>query len=630
MKKLFSGIGILLAIFSAYFFLLVADKMVYITQDTIYDFILEDSSISVKELEAIAKATNTMIQLRSYEDLSFGKQKINIILLHPDVAIKEGRQDSVFPRERITYQTAGYNKKTQVQFFTIQERHREKIEQVKKMLQEKDCTYNIEEDEPIHFSFSMLFSQLNAKFFILLLILSFLCIVTYYIYRLKEIGILKLNGWENAKISRRIMWGMFQNTSIASAVLMAIVSIYIGIMDIKRLPMYLYMCALLLCFVLVVYVFAACIATCFIKNVNQVSAIKNGKNTKFIFYCLVFVKVLTTSLLLLSFHQLSTNVQMAQNAIKSAKTLKSYQLYTLDTFISPTKENTKKLETFLETLSDDEVYNYGSAEALYSYEKVRKKRPVEEYSMEDMEYNIIMLSENILPILKVKDTNGNLVKTVGLKPEEEKILIPKHLEQYTKELLAYWDCSKDTLVCYIQDGQIYQDLHSPGKYSYDSILFVHGVKKQLYLNAEEVLYKKSVVSKLKAELEELKIGEGGSIEIASKNNEIDNIIATYEIDAWESGIFLIINAISYALSAVSIITIYFEFRKKRFGVYTLLGKIPWKDILLLATVNILIVSVLAAIIDIRYMVFVLFELAIYFVSVHSYIRRKAILSMKGA
>lgn len=53
MKKLFSGIGILLAIFSAYFFLLVADKMVYITQDTIYDFILEDSSISVKELAAI-------------------------------------------------------------------------------------------------------------------------------------------------------------------------------------------------------------------------------------------------------------------------------------------------------------------------------------------------------------------------------------------------------------------------------------------------------------------------------------------------------------------------------------------------------------------------------------------------
>ncbi len=61
MKKIFAGIGILVALFSIFFFLLVADKMVYHNNETIYDFLLS-KNISGQELKKFAENADVTIR----------------------------------------------------------------------------------------------------------------------------------------------------------------------------------------------------------------------------------------------------------------------------------------------------------------------------------------------------------------------------------------------------------------------------------------------------------------------------------------------------------------------------------------------------------------------------------------
>lgn len=72
MKKIFNGIGLLVAVFSIFFFLLVADKIVYHNDETVYDLELSHN-ISSDLLSEVAKETYVMIRLVDSKNISFGK-----------------------------------------------------------------------------------------------------------------------------------------------------------------------------------------------------------------------------------------------------------------------------------------------------------------------------------------------------------------------------------------------------------------------------------------------------------------------------------------------------------------------------------------------------------------------------
>ncbi|NLW53270.1 MAG: hypothetical protein GXY87_07960 [Tissierellia bacterium] len=200
MKKIFCGIGMLVAIFSIFFFLLVADKMVYYNNETIYDFDLS-KSISGQELKKYAEATDLMIRLVNFKNTSFGKNELEVTFINPESNISFGKQSSVFPKDNIIYQDLDENIEKKIKYFSIQSNEYEKIEKIKFMLEKSGYKVDLLKNETVNFNLGMLFSSLNLGFFALLSLLLILSIATYYVYRLKEIGVLKLNGWGNGKIS---------------------------------------------------------------------------------------------------------------------------------------------------------------------------------------------------------------------------------------------------------------------------------------------------------------------------------------------------------------------------------------------------------------------------------------------
>lgn len=622
MKKLFYGIGILLAIFSVYYFLLVADKIVYVNGETIYDFEVSDF-IDYNQLEKIAKETNTMVQLRTYESISFGNKKLTVQLINPTSNIKEGKQKSIFPQQQIIYHIKNTRGNEKIKYFIIQEDELEKIEKVKQMLEDNGYEFQVMEDEPISiFSCTKLFSPLNFEFFILIWILAVLCITTFYIYRLKEIGILKLNGWNEWKISRKILSSMVICTIISSGIFMILAAIYILIMDSRCIGMYLYMCTLLILFIIAVYFMAAVIAVRFIKNVNQVNAIKNGKNTKFIFYCLIAAKIITTCLFLMGMSSLKEEILLVKDSIKSGKELKSYDFSTIHTAIQLTEEIESELEQLIQTFSDEEVFNYADSEQTYDITSLKGRK------INDREYHIAMISDNLISKLHIVDTDGTVLENETLQAGMDKLLVPEHYKSQIEQIMLEEGIESTHQIHYIKDGQIYQSMLSPGTYEYDVIFRVCNVQKTICWGPGEVLLTRGAVKKMQVQLEKMKI-DTGSISVVSQSNEIETMIGNEKIMLWQKSLFFAIDVISYMLCTFSIIIIYFEFKKKQFGVYTLQGKIPVKEIFILGIINMGIVFVLALFIDIKFCTLILFELTLYLINVRAYIRKKAVLAIKG-
>lgn len=609
MKKLFYGIGLLTAIFSIYFMLLLSDKMVYVKEDTVYDFLLENS-VTLEELEDIAKDTDNMIYIRSYGQGGFGTREVHMTILNPSKNIQDGRQRDLFPNRKIIYQTKGYDKVRKTQFFTIQSKKEKNVKKVETLLQKKGIEYQIEQSRANDFTLAMVFSTLNIRFFLLMFCLLTLCIVTYYAHRLKEIGILKLNGWKDWNISVAIMRVMLNRTLAASGIVMCAMCIYILIMDSAKIKGYFRLCSVLLLLLLIVYVVASLTAVLFIRNVNQIDAIKKKQYNGVIVGVLVAVKIVTTALLLLGMTNLTVTIETAEEKIMAGEKLMKQDFFTLDTTVVPCKKEKQELDAFLCSLPNTDIYNYGSPEG------------------KELEENVITLSDNLLTILQIKDENGKYLQPMGLKKNEECILIPQHLRQYTKEIRKNLACRKEAGVYYVEDGQTYEDLLWPGKKNFDSIVLVHGLNKKLYLNGEEVLYKKNVAKKMKEQLKKMKIDDG-SIRIASRESEIQELISSAKIDAWEAVYFLVIDGLFYVLSVMTVVTIYFEFHKKQLGVYAVLGKTPWTVLGVLAAINAISVLVIAGVINPDYIWFLAVEMLAYWCYAKQYLNKRAVNVIKG-
>lgn len=643
MKKLFCVIGILIALFSIFFLLLIADKQECVGTEYSYDYRIDDGFITTNELNEVALLYDIQIQIRKYGYTNFGHNEIDIIILNPDKNIKEGVQPSIFPKNKINYILDGFDKNAHIQYFMVQENDRSKLNVINDLLDSKNIDYDIIDSEPVVFTLAMLFSSLNAKFFILLLALIILCIVSYYAYRLKEIGILKLNGWSDFKISVKIMKEMSIRTVFSSLIIMILFSIFIAVKDKSILGTYVYMCSLLLLTALFVFLLSCIIAAAVIGKINNVAAVKNGKNNKPFFWFLIIAKLAVTLMVFISINTFSANIQNSINLIESANKLKAYNFYYIHTSTSPNEEKIELINDYLSTLPDNYVYNYENYGRDYSLREIKKGgmelNSYKEDEVSGFTYTAISISDNLISELNIEDLSGQGVD----KKDKMTVFIPEHLKDETKQILLFWGISDDPNIAsdgdyisfndvnveYIKDGQTVKNLLDPDSYMYDPIIFSYPVEKTLYKSGSiNVLYNEQVVKGIEEELAKLEIDQS-SVHVARHKDQMDIPVSNEMLAACENIFLLVINLLSYILAAISVVTIYFELNKKAFGVYALMGIIPFNLIAPLIVFNSVAVSVFALFINIKYLVFVILEICIYLIWAKTYINNQAVAAIKG-
>jgi ABC-type antimicrobial peptide transport system permease subunit len=195
-------------------------------------------------------------------------------------------------------------------------------------------------------------------------------------------------------------------------------------------------------------------------------------------------------------------------------------------------------------------------------------------------------------------------------------------------ILNYLQLGKDTKIIYIQNGQVFDDILWPGYYIYDSIYYIHELKKALYLNSGEVLLDKESAEMVEQELIRLGI-DTNSIRVDSLKKDYDLLKGNLQLDLCESFFHLTINLLSFLLCVVSIVIIFLELRKKEFGVYKLIGKYPIKVIGKFVGLNGVITIGIALIVNPIFLFLLFIEGTIYGVLICKYMRSKAVLALKG-
>ncbi len=397
MKRLFHLIGIFVALFSVLFFFYLADKKdIITTTENEYTFQLS-KYITNTHLEKLAQKSDVTIQLKEFQNVSLGHTKMTITFLNPGKDFKEGRRPSVFPKEKIIYQRSDQKKNQKVQFFSAVESNQKKIAKLKKLLKEEKFQIETDVTTPTPFGAVMLFNTLNAQFFVQIFLLAIFCIASYYVHRSKEIGILKLNGWNNVRISIRIFKMIFYHTIIPAIILMALFSIYILKMDQSMILTYLRLCIYISIFLSVVYGLALIVGSVFIHNIDVINAVKNKKNYEVHFYLTLLVKIVITVSVMINSSNLIDQINHTKRVIESARQQNQWNLSILNTSVSPSEKVQKRLNEIIGSLPDRDVYNYTSPEILYQTTDVSKTQRT------DFIDNYMEISYNVLEKVKVVD-----------------------------------------------------------------------------------------------------------------------------------------------------------------------------------------------------------------------------------
>lgn len=568
MKKIFTLIGILTAIFSIYLMLLIADKSGYISESRAADFSL-DKKINLEILEKYAKESDVSVQIRTINNYAFGNIDCEIEVLNPSNNLVDGVQKSLFPNQRIKIVTGKPLKDRTVRYFMVQEDDANKISTFQNKLAEAGINSYIAYKEPIRFNVGMLFSSLNIGFFVSIFCLSLFCIVIYYISRSKEIGILKLNGWSESRISLRLFKSLLINTAYGFLSLATAFSIYIIIRDIKQLTQYLFMILLLFLSLNIVYICVAVIAVIFIKNADFIHSIKNKKNNKLIYILLMVFKVGLVVVVFVIATKLIDNTIRLNDGIKRANEINAYNWYMLTEHISLSEKERKEVELFMNKFDDSQIYNYASSDL--KLEKNEKKVIYDD--MDSIESNMLIISQNMLPILGVKDKDG---KKPDLDSEKSYILVPENLWAKRQEIIDYEGLEEVEAVC-IADEQWLVDFSVPGKYSYNSVVLVTDLKKTPSLGYGEVLMTETVAKKLENKLKKMGY-ERSDIELEPLRTEILVFISNYQTDLFESVMYTFIILLTYLLVDITLYSVYYEFKKKKMAVLNLFGKNAMEDI----------------------------------------------------
>ncbi|SDB36164.1 hypothetical protein [Eubacterium oxidoreducens] len=210
--------------------------------------------------------------------------------------------------------------------------------------------------------------------------------------------------------------------------------------------------------------------------------------------------------------------------------------------------------------------------------------------------------------LGVKDKNGN---NLQLKGDGEYLLIPENLWEKRDEIEEYEEVEEATAIC-IPKGQRIMNLENPGKYSYNSVIWVTKLEKMASIGYGEVLVTENVAKQVEQKL--LKMGyEEADVQMEPLSGELRTHIATYQVELFEKIIYFVVLLFAYILVDISLFVIYYEFKKKKMAVYSLLGKKTVRDILTFLIYNAAIVLVVSGVVNKTFMLVVIPETVIFYV-----------------
>ncbi len=630
MKKLFYGIGIIIGIVIIYCSLLAADSSskVYLSDECIYDIFLSDKiSVTARELEEPAKESGITLQIRNVSNRSFGKVHIENVLINPPNNIKPGRQPSIFPGYNVVYVVDAPLEDLHIGCIMVQTDDAESIDSFCKALEKRGIDHELIKTGDLHYFFLTVFQQFNLKFYFVLLILSVLFITMYYIHRLKEIGILCLNGWKPFQISFRILASMIKETLIASLASNALFVVYILIMDWKFIIDYVLILTICLCTVIAVYVLGALLASQFISGINSVRAIKNGRNSRFIFYTLLLAKILITSLFISEIDTAKEHFLELYHISKQEEAVMERNLFRVETPAN-SQEDEKLIDKALSEFSNEKVYNFGRPIQSFIYSDLKAGIKRQEVSMDSIGYNVMYISDNLIDEIGIKNIQGSFLSDLKLAEGECRYLVPKWMKAHSEDLLLCLNLEDASNIQYIENDQIYPDLVWPDLYYYDCIICIGSLEKKLFPNSGSETY----LTKETGDLFNRKVKELGLehvVEAVDPYIDVELTLANEKIYLWESILSFLVLCIAYLIASISVIQIYFEFKKKEFGVYALCGKYPVKCICIFFGWNIFITGISVLMTDICYAGILLLECVFFAIIINRYMRRKAIFALKG-
>lgn len=614
-----------MTIFTIYFSLLYADKLTYVNDTNVYSVNLS-KTITGKEIEHYAKKNDVIVEIMNHHNISFGKTEIDIMIFNPEEGIHGGLQNSIFPKYKINYIVDESVLDCTTQCFTVQTDDEQKLILFCNELEENDyqCDYFYTGNSK--FSISMLFGKLNLEFYFLFFVVSVLFIFMYYLYRMKEMGILRMNGWSSFQISLKILFPMIRNSVIVSLISMTIFWVYVYIMDKSFLVNCFKIYILNILFLLVIFALSIIVQSVLLCYMNQVNAVKNGRNNVCIFYALIFVKLIV---LFFVFFETSKIKNDVISLIEMNKVSQQIQSRDLSLIVVPScnEEDEKKVTQILSEISDKDIYNFGiSALNLYSSTEIRNG--IERQTINDEFMNIMYLSNNMVANMGIKDANGNLLNDVKIEKNAVCYLIPIWMKEFLNELKETGIIENSSQIIYIENNQVYPHFYWPDSYMYDCIIEVREIEKELFPYCSDVLLSANAVNYFNDKKIENDLSDN-IVKTQSLDMDIALSISNAEIELWEALFYLIIILIAYVITSISIVIIYFEFKKKTISVYLLSGQIPFKTISYFCIINEITVITGAILTEKVLMGFVVFELLFYSFVAYLFMRKKAINIVKG-
>lgn len=393
--------------------------------------------------------------------------------------------------------------------------------------------------------------------------------------------------------------------------------------DFSKIILYVRIYIFLCLFLGVIFFLCALIGTFYIRNVNLVGAIKNKKNNKVLFYSLLSFKLVIVTLLLISLNTSILEMNKLKSNIQSMDFLQNKDLYQIQTTVIPEVELHEALNQFINNINDEYIYNYSPPDNLLNinrlkqYQSSNKLREVDDFSFTS-------ISANVLELIDIVDRDGVPLSSSII--QANTLLIPYHYKNEIKTILENLQLHNDTKIVYIKDGQVQESILWPGLYVYDSIYYVHELKKTLYLNSGEVLLNNKSAKMLKKELVNLGLD---SIRVDSLSKEYNIFKGNIELNLFESLFHVVINVLLFLLCILSIVTIFLELRKKEFAVYRLIGKYPVNSICKFMILNGIITVCISVIVNPIFLILFIIEALIFSILFHQYIKRKAVLAIKG-
>ena len=258
----------------------------------------------------------------------------------------------------------------------------------------------------------------------------------------------------------------------------------------------------------------------------------------------------------------------------------------------------------MQKFKSNEIFNYCPSDSTQD----RNEPAVVYKDLDSIESNMIIASSNLISYLGIKNKNGNKLQ---IKDNREYLLIPENLWEKRSKIIKYEGLENIETIC-IPNGQWIMDLETPGKYSYNSVIQVSKLEKRATVSYGDVFMTENVAKQMEEKL--LTMGyEKADIEMEELGVELRTHISTYQTELFESVIYFFIVFLTYVLVDISLYCIYYEFKKKKMAVYSLLGRKTVNDIFNFIFYNATIIVAASIIINRIFMFLIIPETIIFYI-----------------